>query len=170
MDNKTIQRNILKFLYDLRLNNMESEASADFIINRLCIDSKDFKFNIDYLKEKEFVSIKPNAIKKDIFYLITANGMDIVTSESVHNKSETTIHQVFKGEVGNVAGRDFTINNITANIYLNALEIAIEKSEDISEPDKKDLIQKIRELKDNPLVVSLGTAAITEVLKQILIH
>ncbi len=170
MDNKEIQRNILQFLYDLRINDMESEASAIFIIDRLRLNSKNFTFNIEYLKEKGFVSIKPNGFKKYLYYIITANGMDIVTSESLlPDKSGTTIHQIFKGKVGNVAGRDITINNITANIYLHALEIAIEKSEDIPDNQKKDLVQKIRDIKDNPIIVSLGTTAITEAIKQLLI-
>ena len=85
-----------------------------------------------------------------------------------HDKSGQIIHQVFKGEVGNVSGRDFIINNITTNIYLNALETVIEKSDDILESDKKNLIQKIRELKDDPMVRNLSTVAITEAIKYLL--
>jgi hypothetical protein len=169
MFNKTIQKKILELLFEFRLEN--KQVLSNIIIEKLCINSTDFDVNMNYLIEKDLLTSHNfyNGHFTDTEYIITAEGMDIITSESsFHDKSETTIHQVFKGEVGNVSGRDFTINNITTNIYLNALEKAIEKSDDISEHDKKNLVQKIRELKDDPMVRNLSTVAITEAIKYLL--
>jgi hypothetical protein len=172
MDNETIQRKLLDLLYNCRLNNNMRAALSNIIIEKLDITVNEFNFNMDYLMEKELIDSKmyTDGFMTHTYYIITAKGIDLITPESeFHNKSKTSVHQTIHGDL-NMAGRDFTINNISVNIYLRALEIAIENSEDISKPDKKDLIQKITELKDNPLVVSLGTAAITEAIKQILIH
>ncbi len=168
MDNKRIQRKILKLLFKFRLEN--KQALSDVIIEKLSITVTEYGFNMDYLIEKELVNSHnfSNGLFTDTEYVITAKGVDMVEAGFIKIKksTETNVNQFFYA--GNVAGRDFTINNITANIYLQALELAIEKSDDIPNNQKKDLIQKIREIKDNPLVVGLSVVAISEAMKHLL--
>ena len=66
------------------------------------------------------------------------------------------------------SSKDSTVNTFTVNMYLNALEKANEHS-DIPKGDKKNLLKKIREIKDNPYIEDLSTIAVVDV-KQIFFH
>ena len=68
----------------------------------------------------------------------------------------------------NTSSKNAIVNNFTVNMYLNALEKAIEQS-NIPKGDKKNLIKNIREIKDNPYLEDLSTSAVLEV-KQIFIR
>ena len=64
--------------------------------------------------------------------ILSQQNVWIVLNQDFVEKQETpktNLNEFFY--VGNVAGRDVTINNITANIYLQALEIAIKESNDL---------------------------------------
>jgi hypothetical protein len=54
------------------------------------------------------------------------------------------------------------------NIYLQALERTIEEAEDIPQDKKQSLLQKIRELKNDPIIAGFKYAAIAEFVKILL--
>ena len=121
-----------------------------------------------YIKDLKFIKNNLIGIKEEI--ILKKSIPQIPKSEFYEKleKSEPLIHQEFHGEVGNVSGRDITINNVTTTIYLNALEDAIAKSDDIPDNKKTNLIQKIRQLKNDPMVKNLSTVFITEAIKHLL--
>ena len=83
-------------------------------------------------------------------------------------KSRKTALEGFQSELSITLTKDFSINNFTVDVYLNALENAVDKS-NIPKGDRNKLIKKIREIKENPYIENLNTTAIVEV-KQIIFH
>lgn len=92
MDNKLIQRKILKLLYNLRLDNDEKKALSNFIIEKLNITVKEFEFNIGYLIENRSIRYKrffDGSITLK-YYVITAEGIDFIDeNQNINNLSST---------------------------------------------------------------------------------
>ena len=84
-------------------------------------------------------------------------------SQMSDDNVKTHITQIFQGNIGNFASGD--INNYNTTIYLNALINAIEESENIPNEEKKDLIDKIKNVAYNPYVAGIGASAIFEGIK-----
>jgi hypothetical protein len=82
----------------------------------------------------------------------------------------TVVQQNFHGSVGNVAGRDFTQNNITSVQLLLVLETAVKQAANIPEQEKPRLLQRIRGLMEEPYISGLATSAIFEALKAVITH
>ncbi len=76
---------------------------------------------------------------------------------------KTHITQIFQGDIENFASGD--INTYNTNIYLNALIKAIEESKEIPEEDKKSLIDKIKDIANNPYVSGISSGLIVEGIK-----
>lgn len=98
--------------------------------------------------------------------------VELVPESEIHGNPKNnppSIHQEFHGDVGNVAAGDITINNVTANIYFKALEKAVEASE-IPPENKRSLIEKISQLKNDPYIKTLGVTAIATFIKQLIIQ
>jgi hypothetical protein len=68
------------------------------------------------------------------------------------NKSGISVQEEFHG-----ISRGIQLNNISATIYLQALENSIENSSDIPLKQKESLIKKVRELENDPYIESLIT-------------
>ncbi len=89
-------------------------------------------------------------------------------------KSEQTVVQnITAGSVGNIAGHDITISNqyLEPQNYLNILERVIQedpKFSAVSKEDKESFLSKIKAIKNDPWVVSLGSKAIIEGGKKLL--
>ena len=72
-----------------------------------------------------------------------------------------------RGDTVKVALGNFTEQNVSAHVFLKAIEDAVERSSKIPQDDKTSLLQKIRELVKNPYVVGLGSHCILEALKKL---
>ncbi|WP_256735751.1 hypothetical protein [Leptospira santarosai] len=87
----------------------------------------------------------------------------------ISNDSEnTSVSQHFYGNVGQVAGRDINIENINTNIIFEALIKSVERSTDIPDREKNNIIDAIKVLASNSYVSGLSTGLIIEVLKNLL--
>lgn len=93
MDNKLIQRKILKLLYELRLDHNQNAALSNIIIEKLGITVNEFRFNIDYLMEKGFVDPQNffDGYVHDTYYVITAEGIDLIDNIKFKNVSNTKL-------------------------------------------------------------------------------
>lgn len=77
----------------------------------------------------------------------------------------TVVQQTIYGNVGKLAGRDINEWNLSAVVLLDMLTKAVDESADIPADEKQTLLEKLRELRDNPWVVNIGTGAILATLK-----
>jgi len=78
------------------------------------------------------------------------------------------VHQNFNAAVENVAGRDIIQNNVTSIQLLHVLEMAVQRSSTIPEPQKAGLLQRIRSMMEEPYISGLATSAIFEGLKSLI--
>jgi hypothetical protein len=76
---------------------------------------------------------------------------------------QTTVTQNI-GSAGFVAGRDMQVT-ITAEQLLVFLGKQIEDDPKIPEPEKKTLLQRVKDLADNPYIKAIGVTALTEWVK-----
>jgi len=65
-----------------------------------------------------------------------------------------------------VIAHEININNYTTINFLTALEEVVE-SKDIPEPQKKNILQKIKDLKDDPIVSSAGAGLFVEAVSRL---
>jgi hypothetical protein len=77
------------------------------------------------------------------------------------------VQNITAQRVGQIAGHDITVNNqyLDPQIYLSILEQAIQsdpKFSAVSEGEKDSLLSKIKALKNNPWITSIGSDAIIE--------
>lgn len=79
------------------------------------------------------------------------------------DQSKSPVTQHFHGNIGNFAFGD--INNYDTTIYFNALIKAIEESKDIPPEEKEGLIDKIKDVANNPYVAGVGASVIFEGIK-----
>lgn len=136
-----------------------------------------FEINVD-IKKGDYVLVphleEPQIVERvDVFEggRLEHKEVKLIPESEFLKKQDVSpinINQNFHGDVENVAGRDISITNITADVYLHALQRAIADSKDIPQENKNDLIQKIVELKDNPYIISLSSAAVFESIKVLL--
>ena len=80
----------------------------------------------------------------------------------------TMVNQTVFGNVGKLAGRDITELNINAVTLLDILAKALDENEDIPAQEKRTLLDKIAELRNNPYIVGVGSGLILKLLEQLL--
>lgn len=88
--------------------------------------------------------------------------------EKQQQKIQQTVSQQFYGDVKNVAGRDININNIDVTVLLHAIVEDVKNNKEIPEENKKSILKSLNDLIHDPYVVTLGTKALTELIKQLL--
>jgi hypothetical protein len=85
----------------------------------------------------------------------------------MHPDPQPSVTQNF-GTAGVVAGRDIhggVTFNMTATDLLDVVRKAIEADANVPEPEKKTLLEKLKEIATNPSVIGLGAAAIAAAMK-----
>lgn len=87
--------------------------------------------------------------------------LDRIPQPSIKEVKQITQH--FHGDIENFASGDINYYNTT--IYLNALIKTIEESEEIPEEDKKKLVDKIKDIANNPYVSGIAASLIVEAIK-----
>jgi hypothetical protein len=128
----------------------------------------DIKIVEDLIKE---IKNKNTYAKPNIFINTCGEWQPMVDNDK---KSDPTIVQnITAGSVGNIAGHDITISNqyLEPKNYLNILERAIQedpKFSAASKEEKESFLSKIKTIKNDPWVVSLGSKAIIECGKKLL--
>jgi hypothetical protein len=80
--------------------------------------------------------------------------------------SDKNTIQNFNAPVGNVAGRDIN-QNVSINVIIEAIEKTIQENRGIPEAEKKGLLQKLREIKNNPYVASITSGLLVEAIKNL---
>lgn len=131
-------------------------------------DFPDIKIVEDLIKE---IKDKNTYAKPNIFINTCGAWQSMVNKDK---KSELNVVQnITAGSVGNIAGHDITISNqyLEPQNYLNILERAIQedpKFSSASKEDKESFLSKIKAIKNDPWVVSLGSKAIIEGGKKLL--
>ena len=96
---------------------------------------------------------------------VAGDGVHHVRGGSAEPAGERgTVTQIVYGPVGELAGGDIN-KNITVITVLEALEEAARKSADIPAPEKASLVEKLRALRRDPYVVSVGSASVMELVK-----
>ena len=159
------------------------------IIRNYKSDNEEIQDNVKAIIQPEVSFFDLDADIKRLDYVIIPNIDEPLVVEKVkvyegrppfHKEviliNESKFHDIHKKSIlkggqyanSNTSIKNAIVNNFTVNMYLNALEKAIEQS-DIPKGDKKNLIKKIREIKDNPYLEDLSTSAVLEV-KQIFIR
>ncbi|AEG17675.1 hypothetical protein [Methanobacterium paludis] len=162
MDNKEIRMKILEVLYDQEME--KSRPMPHGILKKeLAIESNKVDLNVKYLERKGYIDL----ITAMNYYAanITATGIDYIENNEEVPKQNIT-HVNVNGNVENLALGD--INTYNTSIYLNALIKAIEKAEEISPEEKKNLIDKIKDVAKNPYVSSISSSLIVESIKVLL--
>lgn len=104
------------------------------------------------------------SLKNELTLFIDSKGMQKEIKKETLPKGALTQH--FHGDVQNLALGD--INNYNTKVYFNALIKAIEASEDIPDEEKGNLIDRIKEIANNPYIAGIGAAAIFEGIKTVL--
>jgi hypothetical protein len=128
----------------------------------------DIKIVKELIKE---IKVKNTYAKPNIFINACGEWQPMVNE---YKKSEQIVVQnITAGSVGNIAGHDITISNqyLEPQNYLNILERAIQedpKFSAASKEDKESFLSKIKAIKNDPWVVSLGSKAIIEGGKKLL--
>lgn len=160
----------------IRNADTETEERQDNVPGDIQAKKSFFEMNVD-IRKGDIVIVpfldEPQIVKKLFVYaddpLEHKEVLLVPKSEYLESQKtvESSIHQEIHGNVGSVAGRDITINNIKANIYLEAIAKAIDDSDDIPTDKKKDLIHRLVEIKDDHYIKTLGAAAIVEAIKQL---
>ena len=88
--------------------------------------------------------------------------------EEMQAEKQPKISQFVIGNVGKLAGRDIVETNITAVSLIEGLEKAVANASNIPAQEKTGILEKLRDLKDNPYLVSIGSGAILEILKSLI--
>lgn len=128
--------------------------------NKLGIEYTKLDPNVDYLKSKGFIDVN-SGMGGYYAAKITAKGMDKI--ENNEDDKQSIITQNFYGNVENLALGD--INKYNTLIYLNALINAIQDSDGIPETEKKNLIDKIKNIVENPYVAGITSEIMIEAIK-----
>ena len=114
---------------------------------------------ISALREEEPIRIDPDLlIKPETRVLLDINAK---LDEIDDSMKEPRINNF------GILADKIIINNYTTINFLTALEEAIE-SEDIPESRKKNIIQKIKDLKNDPFVSGAGAGLFTEVIMKLI--
>ncbi len=77
------------------------------------------------------------------------------------------VQQIVYGDVGKLAGRDLTELRIDAVTLLKVLARSIEDAEEIPEPRKKGLLQRLDEFRKDPYIVGIGSGVIMKCLESV---
>lgn len=119
---------------------------------------------IRYIRKVKRTENNLLSLKKELNLYISSRSEEEDKGEEDKVKSPTTqmnFHNIEHLALGN-------INNYNTTIYFNALITAIKESEDIPIEEKKDLIDKIKDIATNPYVSGIGTGLIVKALKSTL--
>lgn len=142
MDNNEIRRNILKILYETKLENPHGHPDHSFINEKLNITSNLLRFNIKYLEEKGYLKItwfSDGGFLADI----TSYGIDIA-----ENNSELNQHfpiSVTQNIVQSSSGVVINSTDVTINIHENFDHIyqQITANNPENPAEVKEMIEKI---------------------------
>ncbi len=88
---------------------------------------------------------------------------EVGVPKSPNNEVKQQVTQHFHGNIENFGLGD--INNYNTSIYLNALIRAIEESDNIPPEEKKNLVDKVKKIANNPYVSGIGAGLIVEAIK-----
>jgi hypothetical protein len=88
----------------------------------------------------------------------------LIKESKFYDINKTNNHE--KNDINQV-NYNISKSNLTVNMYLSALEKAIEQS-NIPKNDKEDLIKKVKEISNNQYIKDLSTTAVVDI-KEILI-
>jgi len=165
-----------KLVKIIRNYNSENEEIQDDVKAVIQSDISFFDLDVD-IKRLDYVIIpnrdEPLVVEKVRAYNSRPPGhKEVILIPELeflqkYGRSKKNLIQGFENEAVDIC-KDFTINNFTVNVYLKALEKAVEKS-NIPKSDKNNLIKKIKEIEDNPYIESLNTTVVVEV-KQIVFN
>ena len=88
---------------------------------------------------------------------------EVGVPKSPNNEVKQQVTQHFHGNIENFGLGD--INNYNTTIYLNALIRAIDESDNIPPEEKKNLVDKVKKIANNPYVSGIGAGLIVEAIK-----
>ncbi len=155
------------------------------IIRNYRSENEQVQENVEANIQPDVSFFGPKVDIKRLDYIILPNGDEPLVVEKVRVYDsrppghievilikESKFHELNKStnyEKNDTKEPDFDISkgHLTVNMYLNALEEAIEKA-NIPKNDKEDLIKKIKEINDNQYIKDLSTTAVVDI-KQIII-
>lgn len=104
-----------------------------------------------------------NGYINNLYGPLESSIRSIKTGKHEEVPKQNITHVNVNGNVENLALGD--INTYNTSIYLNALIKAIEESEEIPSEEKRNLIDKIKDIAYNPYVSGIGATAIFEGIK-----
>lgn len=105
-------------------------------------------------------------LKQELNLISTFKGTQSNSNNDKVSKSNVT-NMNFHGDIEQLALGN--INNYNTTIYLNALIKAIEKSENIPEEEKENLIDKIKNIAKDPYISGISAGLIVEAIKTALV-
>jgi hypothetical protein len=162
----SVSMDVVANFFSERGTNLQSyKLPDDVVINPFACaryDFPDIKIVEDLIKKLQ--NRNPYA-KPNIFISTYGEWQPMVQEDK---KSVPNVVQNITAEsIGQIAGHDLTINNqyLEPQKYLSILEQAIQEDPKFlaaSTEDKESLLSKIKAIKNNPWIVSLGTEAIIE--------
>jgi len=76
-------------------------------------------------------------------------------------------HPTAKGRLM-IADPEYMVKKLNGPIVLNALSEAIQNSKDIPESNKRSLLDRLKGIKEDPYISSIGSGLITEALKKLI--
>lgn len=138
-----------------------SKRISKYHPNYIRISGVRVDFESEYISEVKLTIDNLLSLKSELnLYIDSKNVQRVIDIKDV-SKSHNV--QYYFEKVENFALGD--INNYNTKIYLNALIHAIEESRDIPPEEKKNLVDKIKNIVNNPYVSGIGVGLIVEAIK-----
>jgi len=135
---------------------------AKYHYNRIRISGMRINFDLEYIEDVKLVVNNLLSLKSELDLYIESKNMQGVIDKEI-SKSNTA--KYYFENIGNFALGN--INNYNTIVYLNALIKAIEESDDIPREEKKNLIDKIKNIVDNPYIAGVSSGLILEAIKSV---